>query len=178
METTIDSSSNSDQPASALKIGAKYGAISTIIGIAFFLVLSLSGGNPFDNTWGWIRIVISIVLLVLAQNEFKKEGDGFMSYGKGFQVGAVMTIVGVILGNLFTLLYVNVIDPTVMEVFYDAQRAGMEEKNMPDEQIDVALEWTRKLFWYIAFIFGIIGGLIGTLIVTIFTQKKNPEAIY
>jgi hypothetical protein len=163
------------KPPSILNIGLKYGLISTGIGILIFLALALSAANPFDNVWGWVRIGISIVLIVLAHREFKTTGDGFMSYGQGFKIGFVMLLVGIVIGNLFTWFYTSMIDPGVMDTFYDAQREQMEGNNMPDEQIDVAIEWTKKLFWPIAFVFGIIGGTVGVLIVTIFTQKKNPE---
>lgn len=163
------------KPPSIMNIGLKYGLISTGVGILIFLALALTASNPFDNTWGWVRIAVSIVLIVLAHREFKNTGDGYMSYAQGFKIGFVMLIVGIIVGNLFTWFYTTIIDTTVMDTFYDAQREQMESNNMPDEQIDVALEWTRKLFWPIAFVFGIIGGTVGVLIVTIFTQKKNPE---
>ena len=42
---------------------------------------------------------------------------------------------------------------------------------------DIALTWTKKLFWAIYFVFGVfIAAVIGVL-VPIFTQKKNPDAI-
>ncbi|HMJ70094.1 MAG TPA: DUF4199 domain-containing protein [Cyclobacteriaceae bacterium] len=163
------------KPPSIMNIGLKYGLISTGIGILMFLALALSAANPFDNTWGWVRIAISIVIIVLAHREFKNSGDGFMSYGQGFKIGLIMILVGIVVGNLFTWFYTAVVDPGVMDIFYDAQRTQMEGNNMPDEQIDVAIEWTKKLFWPIAFVFGIIGGLIGVLIITIFTKKENPE---
>jgi hypothetical protein len=164
-------------PPSIMNIGLKYGLISSGIGILIFLALALSAANPFDNTWGWVRIVISIAIIVLAHREFKASGDGYMSYAQGFKIGFVMVLVGIVIGNVFTWFYTTIIDPGVMDIFYDAQRTQMEGNNMPDEQIDVALEWTKKLFWPIAFVFGIIGGVIGVLIVTIFTQKKSPEQI-
>jgi hypothetical protein len=51
----------------------------------------------------------------------------------------------------------------------------MEEAGSPDNQIEMAREWTAKLFWPMYFIFGIIGSIVIALIVTIFTQKKSPE---
>lgn len=157
-----------------MNIGLKYGLMSTGVGILIFLALALMAMNPFDNTLGWVRIAISVVFIVLAHREFKNSGDGYMSYGQGFQVGFVMVLVSLV-GLLFTWFYTSMVDPGVMELFYDAQREQMESNNMPDEQIDVALEWTQKLFWVFAVVGGIIGGTIGVLIVTIFTQKRNPQ---
>jgi hypothetical protein len=158
-----------------MNIGLKYGLISTGVGILIFLVLALMAINPFDNTLGWVRIGISIVFIVLAHREFKNSGDGYMSYGQGFMIGLVMAVIGIVVGNLFVWFYTTIIDTGVMELFYDAQREQMASNNMPDDQIDVALEWTRKLFWVFAVVGGLFGSIIGVLIVTIFTQKRNPE---
>lgn len=163
------------KPPSIANIGLKYGLISAGAGILIFLALALMASNPFDNTWGWVRIAISIAIIVLAHREFKSSGDGYMSYAQGFKIGFVMVIVSIIVGTGFTWFYTTIVDPGVMTIFFDAQREQMASNNMPDEQIDVAIEWTQKLFWPLALIGGVVGGTIGVLIVTIFTQKRNPE---
>lgn len=156
-------------------IGMKYGLISTSINIVFFLALALTGMNAFDNKWGWVNMVFGIVILVLAQKAFKDEGDGFMSYGQGFGIGFWMALIAVLVGGAFTYCYTAFIDPSVMDTFYEKQMEQMQERGMPDDQIDVAIGWTKKLFWVFYFIFGFIFSLLVPLIVTIFTQKKNPQ---
>ncbi len=155
-------------------VGIKWGLISALVSILFFLILIIAGANAFDNKWGWIGSIFTIVLMVLAHREFKQQGDGFMSYGQGLGIGFWMALVATALGGLFTYVYANLIDPATMENFYELQRLQMEERNMPDEQIEIALEWTRKLFWVMYAFGGILVTLIIALIVSIFTQKKNP----
>lgn len=157
-------------------VGVKYGLISAAVSIVMFLGLALSGMNPFDNTMNWIGAAISILIIVLAHREFKANGDGFMSYGQGFNIGFWMLLVGIVVGGGFTYIYTNFIDTSVMENFYRLQAEKMQEQGMPDEQIEVAQEWTRKLFWVFYVVFGFIFGLIIPAIVSIFTQKKNPQA--
>jgi len=159
-------------------VGLKFGAVSAIVNIVFFLILTLSGQNAFDNKWGWIGMVFSIVILVLAQRNFKSEGDGFMSYGQGVGIGVWLSLVAVVVGALFTYVYSNIIDPATMETFYEKQYEQMQERGMPDEQIEVAVSWTKKLFWPIYLFFGIFFGILVALIVTIFTQKKSPEQTF
>jgi ABC-type antimicrobial peptide transport system permease subunit len=98
-----------------------------------------------------------------------------MSYGQGVGIGFWMALISLIVGGLFTFVYVSFIEPTAMDAFYDMQRTGMEEKGMPDEQIDTAISWTQKLFWPIYIFFGLFFGVLVAVIVSIFTQKKNPQ---
>jgi hypothetical protein len=156
-------------------VGVKFGLISAGISIFFFLVLVLTGMNAFDNKWNWLGLVISVIILVLAHKQFKDNGDGFMSYGQGVGIGFWIAVVSLIIAGGFTFIYVNFIESTAMDAFYDAQRTGMEEKGMGDDQINMAISWTQKLFWPIYFVFGLFFGVLVAVIVSIFTQKKNPQ---
>jgi hypothetical protein len=159
-------------------VGLKYGAILAIVSIVFFLILTLSGLNAFDNTWNWIGMIFSIAILVLAHKNFKDEGDGFMAYGQGVGIGFWISLVSVIVAGLFTYTYATIIDPATMDTFYEKQYEGMQEKGMPEEQIEIAVSWTKKLFWPLYAFFGVFFGVLVALIVTIFTQKKSPEKTF
>ena len=156
-------------------VGIRYGMISAGISVASFLLLHFGGLGPFNSSWGWVRLAIGIAIVVMAHKYFKDNGDGFMSFGQGFGMGFWITLISLAIGTGFTYLFVTFIDQTPMDDFYQEQLESMQEKGMPDDQIDVAFEWTRKLFWGIAIVFGFIFGLLIPLIVTIFTQKKNPQ---
>ncbi len=158
--------------------GIKFGAISGAVGIAIFLVAVAAGANPFEGVWNWINIAVSIVLLFLAQKSFKDGGDGFMSFGQGMGIGFWYTLIGSVLSIAVMYVYMNFVDPDMMEMVFEQQAMKMEEQGQSDEAIEVAMEWTRKLFWPIAFVFGTLGGLFFALILTIFTQKKNPEPTF
>ncbi len=155
-------------------IGLKWGLISTAVSVVLFLIPAVAGMNAFDKMWGYGGGLIGIVLLVLAHRDFKKNGDGYMSYGQGLGITFYSTLISVVIMTIIGYVYSNIIDPSVMERFYDAQRAEMEKANMPDEQVDVAIEWTQKLFWVMYVFMGFIFSMITGLIVSIFTQKKNP----
>ena len=165
------------KPVTVRSVGIKYGLISSLIMIVFFLALVLTGQDAFDNVWGWVRFAISVVILVFAHKNFKDDTNGFMSYGQGVSIGMLIAIVGVLIGGIFSFIYMNVIDTTVMDAFYQKQLEQMQEKGMPDSQIEMAVGWTKKLFWPIYFVAAIFFGLIEALIVSIFTQKKNPEQV-
>lgn len=162
------------QAVTVRSVGIKYGFISTLVSVIFFIVLVIAGQNAFDNTWNWIGMIFSIIIMVLAHKNFK-DSNTYMSYGQGVGIAFWMCLVSIILGGLFTYVYSNIIDPTVMETFYEKQMEQMSEQNMPDEQMQMAVEWTKKLFWPMYVLFGMFFGVLLGVIVSIFTQKKAPE---
>jgi hypothetical protein len=168
----------SNEVVSVRSVGMKFGLMIAVYSIVFLVAMSMAGFNAFDNKWGWINMIVSIVVLVLAQNSFKSSGDGFMSYGQGIGIAFWITLTSLVIAGLFTYLYSEVLAPETMEKFYDAQREQMEGKNMSDEQIETAVSWTKKLFWPIYVFFGMFFSILIALIVTIFTQKKNPDSTH
>ncbi len=162
------------QTSTVRSVGIKYGLISTLISVIFFISLVIAGQNAFDNTWNWIGLIFSIVILVLAHINFK-DSNNYMSYGQGVGISFWIALVSVLLGGIFTYIYSTIIDPSVMELFYEKQIEQFDEQDMPQEQIDVAIEWTKKLFWPLYVFFGMFFSVLVGVIVSIFTQKKAPE---
>jgi hypothetical protein len=164
----------SNEGVSVRSVGVKYGLMITVYNVVFFLVLSLAGLNAFDNKWGWINMIVSLVVLILAQKNFKDSGDGFMTYGQGIGIAFWISLVSVFVTGLFSYVY-SLIAPEIMERVLDAQRETMEASNTPDEQIEMAISITQKFFWLIYVVAGMFFGILIALIVTIFTQKRNPD---
>ena len=156
--------------------GVTFGLYAGAVSASVFLVVSLVGMNPFGGGLNYIGMVASIVLLILAQKKFKDSGDGFMSYGQGFGIGFWFTLVSSGLALVVMYAYINFFDYSPMQMMLEEQANKMLEAGTPDSTIETAQEWTKKLFWGIAVVSGILGGLLIAAIVTIFTQKKNPQA--
>jgi len=156
-------------------VGIKFGLILGVISIVMFLVTAVLGYNPFSTARSWIGIGISIATLVFAQKQFKDEGDGFMSYGQGFSIGFWQSLVSLVLSMAVTYVYIEFIDHAPFDVFMNEQLIKMQEQGQPDNAIEIAQTWTKKLFWPIGIFFGLLGSLLMVAIVTIFTQKKNQQ---
>lgn len=156
-------------------VGMNYGLYAGLFSIAVFLITSLLGYNPFGGGLNYIGTVASIVLLVFAHKKFKDSGDGFMSYGQGVGIGFWFTVISAALAIGVMYIYINFFDDAPLQRMLEEQANKMQESGTPDSTIETAQEWTKKLFWAIAAIGGLIGGGIIALIVTIFTQKKNPQ---
>lgn len=176
MENTLDSQQRT--PASGRTIGMTYGAYAGLASAVIFLAISLSGMNPFGGGLNYIGTVALIVLLVLAHKKFKDSGDGFMSYGQGVGVGFWVILISSIISLGVMYIYINFVDYSPMQLMFDEQLAKMQEQGQPEEAIEMATTWTKNLFWPLAVFMGLFFGMIIVLIVTIFTQKKNPTPAF
>ena len=156
-------------------VGMNYGLYAGIISTAVFLITSLLGYNPFGGGLNYIGTVASIVLLVFAQKKFKDSGDGFMSYGQGVGIGFWFTIISATLAIGVMYIYINFFDYAPLQRMLEEQATKMQERGTPDNTIETAQEWTKKLFWVFAVIGGLFFGMLIALVVTIFTQKKDPQ---
>src|SRR5687768_6189777 len=114
METQV----NTTSAVTPRSVGIKFGLISALLSVVFFLVLALSGQNAFDNTWSWIGLVISVVIVYLAHKNFKDSGNGFMSYGQGVGIAFWIALISLLISFAVTYLYVSFIDTGAMDLFY------------------------------------------------------------
>lgn len=163
---------------STRSIGIKFGLYSAAISIVLFLIPALLNQNPFQGLWNWIGIPILIALIIFAHKQFKDQGDGFMSFGQGVGIGFWLTLIATIVAGLFTFVYISFVDSSPMELMLQEQSTKMQEQGVPDETIEIAMTWTKNLFWVSYAFMGILGGVIIALIVSIFTQKKSAETNY
>lgn len=161
---------------SGRSIGMTYGLYAGLISVIIFIIISASGLNPFGGGLNYIGTAASIVLLVLAHRKFKQSGDGYMTYGQGMGIGFWFTLISCVLTVGVMYVYINFIDYTPLQLMLDEQLVKMQEGGSPEEAIEMATTWTKNLFWPMAIVGGLIGGIIVALIVTIFTQKKPPVA--
>jgi Protein of unknown function (DUF4199) len=172
----LDSSKSQNQVSlpSAMSVGLRYGLILGVISIVYTMVLIAAGSNPFVQDWkAYVHFIFIIGAIVMAHKFYKDNGDSYLPYGTGFGIAFVTVVVSMIMGMIFSIIYVKFVDTGAMDAMYDKIRTDMEEKGQ-GEQADMAIEWTRKLFWVFYVLGSLFYGAIIGLIVTIFTQKKRP----
>jgi hypothetical protein len=166
---------------STRSVGIRYGLIMGLISVAYFVILNTAGVDTTQGIGQWASIIFLIAIIVLAHKYFKDNGDGFMSFGQGIGISFWISLVSSAISSIFTFIYVKFIDTGFIANMMDKQRTALEERGgMSDEQIDAAMSMTSKFMTPgMMLVFGIIGGVIITvivaLIITIFTQKRNPE---
>ncbi|MFT7031067.1 MAG: hypothetical protein ACI83W_001277 [Marinoscillum sp.] len=160
-------------------VALKYGVISGLIGIIYFLILDFSGMSA-NQSLGMVGLLFAAVIMFLAQKEFIRDGDGFMNYGQGLGLGTLMSLVSSIISSIFTFIYISYVNTSFMETVKQQQIVTLEEQGMSDAQIEQALKMSESFSGPTAMlIFGIIGGVffgfIISLIVSAITKKSRPE---
>ena len=164
-----------EQPAKPITTPITKGIVISLVLIILALIsyfLDLGSNKPMQ----YVGYVIFIIGIIWSVNSYGKQIDYNSTFGDyfahGFKIAALVTLFMVIFTVLFIYLF-----PDIKEKGMEAARKGMEEKNMPQEQITQGMEITKRFFMIgvVAFILisylilGVIGSLIGAAI-----PKKNP----
>ena len=173
METTTQT-----QPTVAAT-ALRYGLLTGLVSILFSFLLIAT--NQLGNSWlGLVSLGIAIAGIVLAQRDFRTRNGGFMSYGEGVGIGALLSLVSGLLGSTFSFAY-RAIDPGAFEQGIEQARAKMEAAgSMSDAQIDQAIAISQKFTsGPIGFVIGIVSaaviGTILSLIISAILKNAKPE---
>ncbi|HEX6225569.1 MAG TPA: DUF4199 domain-containing protein, partial [Chryseolinea sp.] len=161
-------------------VGIRYGIIGGLISIVYFLVLTTAGIDMSQGIGRWAGMIITIVIVFLAHKYYKDNGDGFMSYGYGVGIGFWIGLVSAVISSIFTYIYAKFIDPSFVTMIREKAFADMEAKGTPQSQIDAATPWIEGMTSPLAFLllglfFGVLFTVVIALIISIFTQKPQPE---
>jgi len=179
METQV----NTTQGVTVRSAGIRFGLIGAVISIVFFLILNVAGVDMTRWYWSWIGYSITVVLMILVHKFYKENGDGFMTYGQGVGIAFWLGLTSGVISSIFTYLYIKFIDTGFLEMVKEKQIEEMQNRGLSEEQIDQAMQFASMFTSAEAiFMFGLVGAIIATVligvIVSIFTQKKNPEPAF
>lgn len=151
--------------------GVIIGCLLIVISLAMYFAKLTEPG------YQWIPNGIMVFGIIISVAQYAKEVNNNSTFGNyfshGFKVAALTTIIMII----YTIIFINIF-PEFKENTIETARKQMESKNnMQQEDIDKAIDITRKYFTVFAvlgvlvwdLILGCISALIGAAIC-----KKNP----
>lgn len=176
----MDSSSQFESKPSIYAVAVKYGLLTGLLYIVFAAInyITESYGNFFVALL--VSIVISVLGIVLALKEFKKQNAGYMTYGQGLGLGIMVSIIAGIISGLFSMLYIQFIDPGVPEKLVEAtmeQMAsfGVDESVLDSQREEVMASFTPVKQLTSAVTNAFFSGLILSLIIAAVMKHKRPE---
>jgi len=160
-------------------VGIRYGIINGLIQIVYFLILTTAGLMTSGGFAPWVGFLISIVMLFLAHKYYKENGDGYMTYGQGIGIGFWTGLVSASISAIFTYIYAK-IDSGYIASIREKAIQDMEAQGQSQQQIDTAMKFVEmftsaEAILVMGLIFGIIGMIIIAVILSIFTQRPQPE---
>jgi hypothetical protein len=169
-----------EEKVNVWKANMTNGLILALEGIAFSLVLYFFD-LTFNKSIGYINIPIQLGLLYFLLKSYR---DNFMhgqiTYGQSVGAGMVMFVYVALIMVIYTYVLWAVIDPGLAKKSLAVAEEAMVKKGTPQAAIDAGMAFTAKIMkpGIMAFfsIFGsLIGGLIFSLLVSIFIKKEgNP----
>ncbi len=154
------------------------GLLISLVLIVFGLVLYFSGLGKQQSVQ-FLQYVILGGGIIWACIDYAKKLEGNVTFGNTFAHGFKVTAAITAIIAVYTFIALKFIMPEMLDYTLEQARKGMaENKQMNAEQIDQALEMTKKFFIpfaiagvIVAFlIFGVIFSLIGAAV-----AKKNPN---
>lgn len=159
----------------AIKQGLILGLISVVFMILTF-VLDMYG----ESATNWLSSAITVGFLFYAIRLYRTENDGFISLGQAIGLGTLISVVSGTIVSVFMVIYMKLIDGSIMEKQIEKQIEAMESRGMSDEQIDASLSVSEIFTSAPALlIVGILGsallGVIVSLIIGLFLKKERPE---
>lgn len=103
-----------------------------------------------------------------------------MTYGQGLGIAFWVGLVSSLIASIFTYIYLKFIDLGYVEKIREKAIEDMQNKGTSDQQIEVAMKYVKmftspEAMLIIGIVFGIIILVIVGLLVSIFTQKQNPQ---
>ncbi|RYE25750.1 MAG: DUF4199 domain-containing protein [Sphingobacteriales bacterium] len=154
-----------------------YGSVTAVAAIIIGLVLHFTGLS-FESWVQWLVYAVLLTGLILNGAAFSKAHDANVTFGQVFsscfKAVAIFTLISIAWALISLMIF-----PDMMEKGMEIAQQKMEEKQMSEEQIAQAMEWTKKYFR--AFMVGgilfgyMFAGAICSLIAAAIT-KKNPKA--
>ena len=147
--------------------------------LILYSVIPIVTDQLANQSLTWISYVFMIGLLIYFIREFGKANENNKTFGElfsfGFKASAFATIILLAFQVIFNLLF-----PETQERIMEISREKMaEDPRVTDEQIEMALSFTKKFYLvfliagtiFSTLIFGAIGSLIGAAV-----TKKNPTS--
>lgn len=170
-----------EENQSVFKTSLNAGLLFGLIIVVFNLLLFVTDLAITSQGLTWISYLILAGGIFYAHNQFKKKGDGFMSYAQGLGIGTLVSLFAGVLSGIFSVVYTTLIDTGYQERAMEQARIMMEEQGMPDEQIESALEMSQTftnpiLMLVVGIIVMTFLGFLISLVVAAITKKNDPAA--
>jgi uncharacterized integral membrane protein len=163
----------------SLKWGAILGVLGMISTAANYLLEAYR-----DNTIATISLVVGIILstlvFVLAMKAARQNNDGYLTFGEGFEVGALVAAISGLLIAAFNGIYLRFIVPATVVKLEQFQRQLALSKGMTAQQYEKSitsaagqLSTSVGFLFILKFFVVLILGIIISLIVAAFVRKEK-----
>ncbi|MBL4586846.1 MAG: DUF4199 domain-containing protein [Flavobacteriales bacterium] len=121
-----------------------WGGILGLALIVYSLALYLLGLNESQSAQ-WLSYLIIAAFIFIASKAKRTELGGYISYGQALGNGVGVAFFASIMVAFYTYVFFHFIDPDMLEQLILRAEDQLYENGMPDDQIEMAMSYTRKL---------------------------------
>lgn len=128
-----------ESKASSKNVMLNYGLILGVVSI-LISVISYALGMHLERDWkfGVLGFVAMIVILSMAIKKFKTDNNNLLSFGQAVKVGMGVAIVSSVIVIIYNQIFINFIEPEMMNQLLEVEKAKWVEANMTSEQMEAA----------------------------------------
>ncbi|KPK87226.1 MAG: hypothetical protein AMS27_03175 [Bacteroides sp. SM23_62_1] len=155
-----------------------WGTIIGLISVVYSVVLYMFD-QTFNQALGYLGIIILLAGLILGIRNYRDNVlDGILPFGKAFGFSMLIVVISALIGSIYGYLLYTVIDPDLMEKMLDLQTDRMLEQGLTEDQVEQALQFSRRLmnpiFLMISgFVVNILMGVVISLIIAAIFKKEE-----
>lgn len=156
----------------------KFALVLAAFKIGYSLLIQLTGlaGTP---GLGLVSFVIAVVLLVVALRSFRAQNGGYMTFGQGFVIAFVASVVSVLVSAAANAVYFATAGREQLAALLETTMGQVEANpGMDAESLQAVRSFLEVVFTPGGLFFlGVLGGVIGWCIVSLILaalQKRPP----
>jgi Protein of unknown function (DUF4199) len=168
----------------------KWGLITGMVYVIFSLVSNMLGLQQGGNASPGLGMLIYVLqwggtffTTYLGIKEIRDtELDGYITLGQAFRKGMAIALIGGLISALFTLVYMNFIDPDMGDRILEGAEDQWDKANMPEEQREMSRKITGYFLnpWIMApfvIVWVALGGMVKSLIAGSILKKEAPPTV-
>jgi len=171
----------------AVQTGLRWGFIATFVNILFFLVPYILGSDLIFSLWyGFLGMLLCVVLAVFAARDTRGQQDGYASFVELLQAVFLVLAIEIFANNIFSYIFSNFIDisytNTLKLSVIENTQSLMQNLGAPDEEVEKAITALEKQDFSVSpaitarnIASGWIVGFVVSLLIAAIMQRKRPH---
>ncbi len=168
------------QSNSLVAVTLKHAILIGLVSLVWGIITYVSG--LFTQQWvGYVSYLILLVGIVLAMKEWRdRVQKGVLSFGNAFKVGMLFCLWSALISVLSMVFMLYVLAPEMIQEILKASEQQMLDRGLSDQEIEVAMTWTRRFVtpgWltFFSFVGTLFFGMLLSLVAALFMKKEPKE---
>ena len=152
------------------------------LALVLFQTIFYLADIQYNSKLGYLAYFILIAGLFLSIRNYRdKANGGYLTYGRSVGYGVLVSLMAGIISSVFVFILYSYIDPNLIDKILMDQETKMVEDNIDEDQIEIAMGYTRKMMTPpIIAVISILGmvfmGLVFSLILSVFLRKEDGSS--